>query len=81
MGFPVSFGSENDTYADFSTGPVIIALFDKHEMSEAMGAAHLPPQASAQDKLCLVFAVEDVNLARPREPAGRRAVLGGDARF
>jgi catechol 2,3-dioxygenase-like lactoylglutathione lyase family enzyme len=61
MGFQPTFGTEDDSYADFAAGAVNIALFDKHEMSEAVGTAHKPPDADAQDSICLVFAVENVD--------------------
>lgn len=61
MGFQATYGTENDTYADFDTGEVGIALFDKLEMSKAVGTAHLPADAKVQDKVCLIFAVEDVD--------------------
>lgn len=61
MGFIVGFGTEDDTYADFAIGAVNISLFDRQEMSEAMGTAHLPVQSSAQDKVCLIFSVENVD--------------------
>ncbi len=34
--------------------------FGKQEMSEVLGTTHLPAQVNAQDKVCLVFAVENV---------------------
>lgn len=61
MGFQVSFGTEDDTYADFAVGAVNISLFDKQEMSETLGTAHLPHHSNIQDKVCMVFAVEDVD--------------------
>ncbi len=63
MGFQATYGSENDVYADFNTGPVNIALFDKLVMSKAVGTAHLPPDAKVQDQVCLIFSVEDVDAA------------------
>ncbi|OGN94266.1 MAG: hypothetical protein A2Z71_10785 [Chloroflexi bacterium RBG_13_50_21] len=63
MGFQATYGTENDTYADFNTGEVTIALFDKLEMSKAVGTAHLPADAMAQDKVSLIFAIEDVDAA------------------
>ena len=30
-------------------------------MSEAVGTSHLPAEVNAQDKICLVFAVENVD--------------------
>jgi catechol 2,3-dioxygenase-like lactoylglutathione lyase family enzyme len=61
LGFQVGFGTENDTYADFAVGSVNLSLFDKHEMSEAVHTSHLPTWVEAQDKVCLVFAVESVD--------------------
>ena len=61
MGFQATFGTENDIYADFNTGTLTIALFDRQAMSAAVGTTHLPAQVDAQDKVCLVFAVEDVD--------------------
>ncbi|MCB9421833.1 MAG: VOC family protein [Ardenticatenaceae bacterium] len=63
LGFEAGFGSENDTYADFVLGAVNISLFDKQEMSDTLGTTHLPALVNAQDKICLVFAVEDVDTA------------------
>ncbi len=61
LGFPVAFGEETDVYADFNTGEVTIALFDRGAMAEAVGAAALPSAAAAQDTVTLCFAVDDVN--------------------
>ncbi|OGO66179.1 MAG: hypothetical protein A2030_01965, partial [Chloroflexi bacterium RBG_19FT_COMBO_50_10] len=61
MGFQPGYGTENDTYADFNTGSVSIALFDQQEMSAAIGTTHLAAQANSQDKICLIFSVEDVD--------------------
>jgi predicted enzyme related to lactoylglutathione lyase len=61
MGFKATFGTENDSYADFNTGSVSIALFDQQEMSAAVGTSNLPARADAQDKVCLVFSVDDVD--------------------
>jgi lactoylglutathione lyase len=63
MGFQATYGTENDTYADFNTGAVSIALFDQLEMSKAVGTSHLPLDAVVQDKVCLIFAVKDVDAA------------------
>ncbi len=61
MGFQATFGSENDVYADFNTGDVTLALFDRLEMSKAVGTSQLPADPQAQDKMCLCFAVDDVD--------------------
>ncbi len=63
LGFQAGFGTENDTYADFQTGEVTIALFDKQEMNDAVHTGHLPTDVVSQDKVCLVFSVQDVNAA------------------
>lgn len=63
MGFQATYGTENDTYADFNTGSVSIALFDKLEMSKAIGTSLLPGDAQAQDKVCLIFSVDNVDSA------------------
>ncbi len=61
LGFQVGFGTENGIYADFTLGTVNISIFDKREMSESLGTSHLPAQVNAQDKVCLVFAVDNVD--------------------
>jgi lactoylglutathione lyase len=61
MGFMASFGSETDIYADFNTGEVTLALFDRMEMSKSVGTDRLPSEIEAQDKMCLCFAVDDVD--------------------
>ena len=37
LGFTPTFGDENDVYADFDTGSVTVALFQRELMAEAMG--------------------------------------------
>ncbi len=61
MGFQPTFGNEDDVYADFNTGEVVIALFNRALMSKAIGTSHLPAAVTAQDKMCLIFAVDDVD--------------------
>ncbi len=61
MGFHATFGSENDVYADFNTGEVTLALFNRSEMSKAVGTTRLPADVQAQDKMCLIFSVDDVD--------------------
>jgi len=63
MGFTATYGTENGTYADFNTGTISLALFDQNEMSAAVGTSHLPAHVEAQDKVCLIFKVEDVDTA------------------
>src|SRR4030042_2861410 len=61
LGFQVGFGTENDPYAEFTLGAVNISLFDKQAMSKVLGTSHLPAHIDAQDKVCLVFAVDNVD--------------------
>lgn len=63
MGFTATYGSENDVYADFDTGSVTLALFDRQNMSEAIATSSLPSEVKAQDVVCLCFAVENVDAA------------------
>jgi len=63
LGFKATYGSENDVYADFDTGSVTLALFDRQNMSEAVGTTNLPIQAKAQDSVCLCFEVQNVDAA------------------
>jgi catechol 2,3-dioxygenase-like lactoylglutathione lyase family enzyme len=73
MGFRPTFGTEDEIYADFDTGPTNLALFIQSGMSEAVGTGALPAQASAQDKVCLCFLVENVD-----ETCQRLAAQGVD---
>jgi lactoylglutathione lyase len=61
LGFEVAFGEETDVYADFKTGEVTLALFDRKLMAEAVGATALPSTASAQDAVALCFEVDSVD--------------------
>ena len=62
MGFTPNYGTEDDVYVDFDCGPVKIALFDKYLMNKAIGNEDLPVSSPEQDNVCLVFAVENVDL-------------------
>lgn len=66
LGFAPRLGSEDDTYAEFDTGAVRISLFERRLMSEAVGTENLPADARAQDAVCLVFAVDDVDATLAR---------------
>jgi lactoylglutathione lyase len=75
MGFPIAWGDEDGRYADFAAGEVVLALFDRATMAQAVGTAGKPLQAEMQDSACLIFEVEDVDVAyaslvqRGAEPA------------
>ena len=66
MGFSPVFGTQHDSYADFDTGTLHISLFDRAEMSAALGTTGLPASVAAQDGICLVFEVDDVDAAALR---------------
>ena len=62
MGFKVTWGKEGETYAHFvAPGGGHVAIFDRAEMARAVGTEALPSAAKAQDTVCLVFEVADVN--------------------
>ena len=66
MGFKATYGTENDVYADFDTGSVVLALFDRQTMSVALGTTGLPARGDAQDACCLCFSVDNVDEACER---------------
>jgi lactoylglutathione lyase len=77
LGFQPTYGTEDDTYADFAAGSVSIALFDQHEMSQALGTSGKAIRPDGQDSVCLVFGVENVNTACQRlEQLGVRLLVG-----
>ena len=61
MGFPVLWGDEDGTYADFDAGGHKLAMFLREPMAEAISAVVPESKPEGQDYLCLVFAVEDVD--------------------
>ena len=61
MGFPVLWGDENGTYADFNVGEHKLALFYREPMAVEVGAPKPIPRQEGQDTVCLIFVVEDVD--------------------
>lgn len=64
MGFRVTWGSEEDSYASFSDiegKEAVLALFGREAMAEVVGTADLPSDALCQDRLALIVSVEDVD--------------------
>ena len=63
MGFQVGWGAEGEGYADFilGEGQCAIALFDRHAMAETVGTTDLPADALSQDRVALIFGVDDVD--------------------
>ena len=51
IGLALRRGSETDTYAEFETGFTRIALFDRAEMSEAVGTSPLPAPVLATHRV------------------------------
>lgn len=77
IGLAPRLGSETDAYAEFETGATCLALFDRAEMSSAVGTSALPARAEAQDAVCIVFGVDDVDeTARRLEAAGVPIAVG-----
>ncbi len=61
LGFTPVWGDESGGYADFSTGSVAIAMFDRTAMADAIGKGHLPLEAPCKDTAALIFEVPDVD--------------------
>lgn len=61
MGFEPTWGSEEEVYADFDTGTITLALFERGLMAEAIGTSDHPLTVKMQDPICLVLQVEDVD--------------------
>ncbi|WIG60307.1 MAG: hypothetical protein OJF49_003055 [Ktedonobacterales bacterium] len=61
LGFAPTFGDEASGYADFATGDVSLALFDRQDMAKAIGAGAKPIDADAQDRVALILTVENVD--------------------
>jgi catechol 2,3-dioxygenase-like lactoylglutathione lyase family enzyme len=61
MGFEATFGEEGSGYADFAVGEsAALALFDREEMARTAGTSALPEGEPSQDRLALIFSVEDL---------------------
>src|SRR5437588_8385018 len=60
LGLSVTFGDESSGYADFQIGDAGIALFDRHEMIDAIGASDETASAGS-DRFALVLGVDDVD--------------------
>lgn len=80
IGLKVTWGHENDSYASFAnqdSKEVVLALFSRQEMAESVGTDHLPVDAQAQDKVALIFQVDDVNIETDRiQVCGIQLVAG-----
>jgi catechol 2,3-dioxygenase-like lactoylglutathione lyase family enzyme len=63
LGFEVTWGSESDVYAEFKAGEVTLDLFARSLMATVVSMEQVPPYASCQDRVALIFAVENVDEA------------------
>jgi lactoylglutathione lyase len=63
LGFRPVFGSEHDAYADFDLGSARLSLYERHAMSVALGTSGRFHADAVADPLCLVLAVDDVDVA------------------
>jgi predicted enzyme related to lactoylglutathione lyase len=62
MGFKVNWGEEGWSYASFDVGERInLALLKKESMAKALGTSTLPSDSASQDRVALVFDVEEVD--------------------
>jgi catechol 2,3-dioxygenase-like lactoylglutathione lyase family enzyme len=64
MELKVTWGDENDSYGSFTDREgkeSVLALFNRQAMAEVVGTNDLPLDASAQDRVALIFTVDDVD--------------------
>lgn len=67
LGFELIMGGESQVYSELKAGDgIILALFLRRFMAEAIGTQALPADASAQDRVVLTFEVESVDAAYER---------------
>ncbi len=57
----VDWGDETSGYAEFSTGNIKLALFPKDLMTQVTASTEQPSSFPNQDKITLIFAVDDVD--------------------
>ena len=60
MGFKVTWGKEGEGYASFDAGNVTLALFKRDIMAKDVGTTNLPSEATCQDRIALIFQVENL---------------------
>jgi catechol 2,3-dioxygenase-like lactoylglutathione lyase family enzyme len=64
MGFQVTWGREDDSYAAFTDREgqeTTLALYRREDMAEAVGTSHLSTEAACQDRVALIVEVQDVD--------------------
>jgi catechol 2,3-dioxygenase-like lactoylglutathione lyase family enzyme len=67
LGLSVTWGEHDGNFASFAgNGGSQVAIFRRHLMAEAIGTDDLPAGAKVQDRVSLVFAVDDVDAETAR---------------
>ena len=66
MGFKVTWGKEGAGYASFDAGNVTLALFKRDIMAKDVGTTNLPSEARCQDRVALIFEVENLEAEAAR---------------
>ena len=64
MGFQVTWGNENDSYAAFTDREgqeTTLAIFRRKDMAAVVGTANLPAETVCQDRIALIVEVEDID--------------------
>ena len=59
LGFELTWADGD--YASFQSGEMRLAIFKRRLMAEAIGTAEKPADADCQDKVMLIFEVDDVD--------------------
>ncbi len=60
MEFEVKMSDLEAGYAEFKVGDLKLSLFRRQEMADMIHNSHKPPHAECQDRLALIFTVNDV---------------------
>jgi lactoylglutathione lyase len=63
LGFRPMSGSEHDAYADFDVGSSRLSLYERNAMNVTLGTSGRFAADAAADPVCLVLAVDDVDVA------------------
>ncbi len=61
LNFKSLMGTENDVYAEFRSGHLIIGLFKKENMTKVLGTESLSNSARPQDSFIFCYDVHDVD--------------------
>lgn len=84
IGLKVTWGNENDSYASFANQDgeeIVLALFTRQTMAETVGADHLPTDVQTQDRVALIFHVDDVDAEADRMQARGIQLVAGPKDF